>query len=65
MIWIAVEDRLPEKEGVYLIHAPSADPDKPFIHVAWWSNSNQRWELIAISWANAVTHWMPLPKPPE
>lgn len=31
---------------------------------AWWSQVNQRWELIVDHWGKAITHWMPLPEPP-
>lgn len=27
----------PPTDGRYLIHAPSADPDLPFIAIAWWN----------------------------
>ena len=66
--WISVTDRLPEEEGLYLIYAPSADPEKPLIFSAWWHLSDnpewyKRWGLVKM-WSDAVTYWMPLPDPP-
>ncbi len=63
--WISVDERLPEADGLVLIHAPCAAVNKPLICNAWWCHANQRWELITECWAEAITHWMPLPAPPE
>lgn len=63
--WISVEERMPTEDALYLIHAPSLDPEKPFIHTSWFNPDNDmEWELIPSPWADAVTHWMLLPKPP-
>ena len=64
--WISVESELPKKEGLYLIYAPSADPESPLLMTAWYypDNKSHIWGLVKC-WANAVTHWMPLPLPPE
>ena len=56
--WISVEERLPETGRGVLVHGGMAylsDQDR-----AWHSmiDGNRR-----IQWA--VTHWMPLPEPPE
>ena len=64
MKWISVKDRLPEDEGFVLIHAPSADEHKPVIITAWHDTETREWGLVDV-WANAVTHWMPLPVPPK
>ena len=64
MKWISIEDKLPDKDAVYLIHAPSADPDKPFIHIAWY-DPDFGWSLLPKVWIPAITHWMPLPEPPK
>jgi len=63
--WIDFAKQSPDDGGRYLVFAPSMDPEVPFVTVAWWSTRNQRWELLPAVWAKAVTHWMPLPKPPE
>ena len=62
--WISVTEQLPEKPGKYLVYGQ------------WKGRSAEMWvcELMAIGmfigWANGgsnptVTHWRPLPKPPE
>jgi Protein of unknown function (DUF551) len=61
--WIAATDRLPSIDGSYLVHCPSADPDKPLIATAWY-NPNAGWSLLPDLWINAITHWMSLPAPP-
>lgn len=64
MNWVPVTDRLPTEDGKYLIYAPSADPDKPFIHVAWY-DPGFGWSLLPQVWVDAITHWMEFPGPPE
>ena len=64
MEWIAIKDRLPEKDGPYLVFAESADPNKPFIQIAWCEPNDYGWSLIPTVWVNALTHWMPLPTRP-
>ncbi|MGI9568914.1 MAG: DUF551 domain-containing protein [Desulfobulbia bacterium] len=62
--WISVEDRLPEKEGSYLVYSPayygvtimefySLEDDEG----GWWFDDS--------SPTSGNTHWMPLPPPPE
>lgn len=56
--WISVEDRLPEYDTFVLVH---------------WSDGNQsvfhfwaiKWEDISRYGGADITHWMPLPDPPE
>jgi len=64
--WISVEERMPTEDALYLIHAPSLDPDKPFIKTAWFDpNIVLGWQFIPKVWSDAVTHWMLLPEPPS
>lgn len=65
MMWNEMKDERPEKEGMYLVFAPSADPKVPFKQCAWWSVSRSRWEYLPVAWALAITHWMSLPPDPE
>jgi hypothetical protein len=64
--WIDFEASKPPSSGLYLIHAPSADPKKPLIMSAWYEKDDgpPRWSLVPY-WATAITHWMPLPGPPR
>lgn len=68
--WISVKDRLPEKSGAYLVYAPSADPENPLIVSAWFEldedgkGNMKGWQIVG-PWAEAITHWMPLPVPPK
>ena len=59
--WISVEDRLPEEYVRVLVMVPEANkligsPDMDTDRVA-----KDRW----VRWDRYVTHWMPLPEPPE
>lgn len=64
--WVNVKDRLPEQGARYLViwhsihnkHAHFMDILWHDAHDLWWNRMFKRNELI-------VTHWMPLPKPPE
>ena len=64
MKWVKIEDSLPVEEGLYLVHAPTADVQKPLITVAWY-NPKSGWSLLHPYWLKAITHWMPLPKAPQ
>ncbi len=61
--WVRCSDRLPEGEGLFLVYAPSADPESPFVSIAWYVDGG--WCLIAEVWSQAITHWMELPEGPE
>jgi len=63
--WISVEDKLPDKDASYLIHAPSADPKSPWITCAWYDPRIPAWSMLPECWLKAITHWMPLPKEPD
>ena len=62
--WISVKDRLPEKDGYYLVVTYGVISIEEFSKekLAWlgydWDNA-EVYEMIGI------THWMPLPEPPE
>jgi hypothetical protein len=65
--WIPVDERLPEREGNYLVYAPGFS----LIITSWFdvippAESNGRhWRTMVPYSVGAVTHWMPLPDPPE
>lgn len=56
--WISVEDRLPMCGERVLITEGSA------VFEAYLSISH-KWVRTGIGWTESVTHWMPLPEPPE
>lgn len=60
--WIPVTERLPEKDGMYLVHG------------AWSASGRKATDTCEFhvhdgyfraTWDFDVTHWMPLPGPPE
>jgi hypothetical protein len=65
MEWISVKERLPEVDGRVIVHAPSADPRHPLINFAWYDPSGFGWSLFPHCFIDSITHWMPLPEPPE
>lgn len=72
--WISMEDRLPDGDGNFIVTA--CDEGCPagegiwydtvvvvaeYYHGSWtWYEGGSEWSLDGI-----VTHWMPLPAPPE
>lgn len=70
--WVKCSDKLPKKDGTYLVYAATMNKRKPFIYVAFYDTATRadnspvsNWQGIPSVWANAISHWMPLPKPPE
>ena len=72
--WISVKDRLPDVDGVYLVWVlvPTL-PDNALGEISYvyhrqikrYSAQCRSFMHSAISRANHITHWMPLPDPPE
>ena len=62
--WISVKERLPEKSGLYLTY--HAKRGSMTMH---YSVNNEAWNAFdhedRPKYALKVTHWMPLPEPPE
>lgn len=72
--WVNTKDRLPERNGTYIVTA--CDEGEPYDMIIWndtvvvcaeyykgcwtWEENNTEYSLDGI-----VTHWMPLPEPPE
>lgn len=80
--WIPCSDKLPEKDGQYLVaHAPTGwmgvrnfSLEKSFDEVSenfyrvrihkhnvWWYMDDELYARVS----TVITHWMPLPEPPE
>lgn len=58
--WIDVNDRLPDKSGYYLV-VTTGFYKSDRAHIEKYSiNENLHWYGL-----RDVTHWMPLPEPPE
>ena len=65
--WISVKDGLPEKTGMYLahlVHSYSNEDEYSCVTVCFFDlNARPKWAIEGRLYK--VTHWMPLPKPPE
>lgn len=60
--WISVKDRLPEKRKDVLCFFQDGIMQRSIIEISW-IDSFQRFMYEEIY--GEVTHWMPLPEPPE
>ena len=66
MKWISVEDRLPDhKEPVVYMRRKSGRKGW-FVGIAYWTVS-KKWnpEMESTQAPDGITHWTPLPEPPE
>lgn len=55
--WISVEDRLPEREGKYIAYTTRGTIEIARFY-SYYVNDKPQFDY----W---ITHWMPLPQPPE
>jgi hypothetical protein len=62
--WVSVKERLPETFGACLIYYVNYLNEK---HMAWgFFNNNNKWAHTTGGYGyGGVTHWRPLPLPPE
>ena len=56
--WISVEDRLPEREGTYLVYTYKGAIKFGDFRCYYAKNDNPQFDYY-------VTHWMPLPEAPK
>ena len=72
--WISVKERLPEKDGWYLVYAPRYWGNSKIYGLDGLAYSNfkhnykDHWGIergTVRGWPGIVTHWMPLPDPPK
>lgn len=66
--WIPVSERLPQPlEDVLVVRAHREIGDGPVVDLGWWYQGN--WWMTSEDFplpdVVEVTHWMPLPAPPE
>ena len=65
--WISVKDRLPDRDGSYLIYFKKQVQDKSYECIDVMRYSSQQNCFHGIPFGTPVlevTHWMPLPEPP-
>lgn len=78
--WVSVNDRLPQKDGAYLVTTNSFG-DRQRVKLRWFAKDGENvdahdlagqkdvWYLYDIECGyvsiKTVTHWMPLPEPPK
>ena len=55
--WVPVTERPPKKNGVYLVYVYGEVTEMNY----WYG----KWHMLRDDYTKAVTHWMPLPKPPK
>ena len=62
--WISVKDRLPEAGG-YVVCIAKRNPFSRFMPMVARIEKNGWANPITEQYISEVTHWMPLPEPPE
>lgn len=64
--WIPVSERLPEKPDFYLtLEVDLRRPEWPPSHFIRYFRGGKHFWSGQTTTADSVTHWMPLPPPPE
>lgn len=61
--WVKKNKRLPEKEGLYLVCARSADEHMPMRHFCFYTKKEGFFGIVPM-WINAIEYWMEYPKTP-
>lgn len=63
--WILVTERLPEEKGFYLCYAPHWVKMHVYKFSDWGNQGRKRFWNDGGTETSKITHWMPLPSPPE
>ena len=59
--WIDIVVQKPAMARTYLVYGSLHDA----VYVARWMPRKEKWVFPAAQGAFTVTHWMPLPEPPQ
>ena len=63
--WIKCSDRLPDEDDIYLVYIVANNmPKNKSIITLYYTNLTKRF-IYGSDNLFTVTHWMPLPEPPE
>ena len=66
MKWISINERLPEKDGSYLVWAPESFPKNSRCVVSEFYNDNNKFYSESGEYVMSdVTHWCNLPDDPK
>ena len=57
--WVSVKDDPPKESGEYIVGCNR--PGERMVDTSFWFTDRKEWALFG----EEVTHWMPLPEPPE
>ena len=63
--WIPVGEKMPEERGCYLVAVKHWYDGKPVTKEAIWNGADWLSCEKKVEITTRVTHWMPLPAPPE
>lgn len=63
--WILVSEKMPKEMGCYLVTVKHWCDGKPVTREAFWNGADWLSCEKRVEITPRVTHWMPLPEPPE
>ena len=64
--WISVDERLPDKDGMYLIFSPYTNKEGGIVYCnRFLTKGSVIFPERSFESLSKVTHWMPLPVPPK
>jgi len=68
--WISVKDRLPDRDGEYMVYGQSEAmrellPDNAPIWICYYCKEHGFYNIEMRREYDYITHWMPLPEPPK